>query len=112
MAELSLIMSIVRKGWGDKVLEATCCAGVEGCTIMLGRGVGLHDKQKIMGITIEPEKEIVLTVIEQDHKDVILDAIVRSAELDKPGAGIALVIPVEQVVGVAHNPDGSCKMSD
>jgi len=60
MAGLSLIMSIVRKGWGDKVLEATCCAGVEGCTIMLGRGVGVHEKQKIMVLLLNRRRRLYL----------------------------------------------------
>lgn len=108
MAEISLIISIVRKGWGDKILESSCTAGAEGGTIMFGRGVGVHEKQKILGIPIEPEKEIVLSVTSTNRADAVLDHIVQSAELDKPGAGIAFVIPVEKVVGVAHGPDGSC----
>ena len=109
MAELSLIIAIVRNGWGDKVLEASCKAGSEGCTIMLGRGVGVHEKQKIMGIPIEPEKEIVLSITDPGKTEAILDAIVHAAELDKPGTGIAFVVPVEKLVGVVHRCDESCE---
>ncbi|MBM4432809.1 MAG: P-II family nitrogen regulator, partial [Chloroflexi bacterium] len=102
MSKISLIVTIVRQGWGDKVLEASMKAGAEGGTIMIGRGVGMHEKQKILGIPIEPEKEIVLSVTYPDKKEAILKEIVRAAELEKPGAGIAFVVPVEKVVGVAH----------
>lgn len=102
MAELSLIISIVRNGWGDKVLEASCQAGAEGGTVMRGRGLGIHEQGKILGILIEPEREIVLSLTYPDKKDVILEAIVTAGELDKPGTGIAFVIPVEKVVGVIH----------
>lgn len=102
MAELSLIISIVRNGWGDRVLQASCQAGSEGCTIMLGRGVGVHEKQKILGIPIEPEKEIVLSLTYPDKKEAILEAIVQAGELDKPGTGMAFVVPVEKLVGVVH----------
>ncbi|MFO7997032.1 MAG: P-II family nitrogen regulator [Dehalococcoidia bacterium] len=108
MAEISLIMSIVRHGWGDRVLDASCKAGAEGGTIMLGRGVGIHEKQKILGIPIEPEKEIVLSVTYPDKKEAILEAIVQAAELDKPGAGIAFVLPIEQIAGVVHRCDERC----
>jgi nitrogen regulatory protein PII len=108
MAQLSLIISIVRNGWGDKVLEASCKAGAEGGTVMLGRGVGVHEKWKILGIPVEPEKEIVLSLTYPDKKDAILEAIVSSGELDKPGHGIAFVLPVEKLVGVAHRCDDSC----
>jgi nitrogen regulatory protein PII len=108
MSDKSLIVSIVRKGWGDKILQNSCNAGAEGGTIMFGRGVGVHEKQTIMGIPIEPEKEIVLTVTNADETDVVLEEIVRTAELGKPGAGIAFTIPVEKVVGVVHRSDESC----
>jgi len=108
MAEKSLIISIVRKGWGDTILKNSCKAGAEGGTIMLGRGVGVHEKQTILGIPIEPEKEIVLTVTSGDETEAVLDEIVRTAELGKPGAGIAFVIPIEKVVGVVHRADETC----
>jgi nitrogen regulatory protein PII len=108
MAEIYLIISIVRNGWGDRVLEASCQAGAEGGTIMLGRGVGIHEKQKILGIIIEPEKEIVLSLTYPDKRDAILEAIIKAAELDKPGTGVAFVLPVEKLAGVVHRSDKSC----
>jgi nitrogen regulatory protein PII len=102
MENVSLVITIVRRGWGDKVLEASMKAGAEGGTILLGRGIGVHEKLKIMGIQIEPEKEIVLSVTYPDRNDAILKSIVEECDLEKPGAGIAFVVPVEKVVGVSH----------
>ena len=102
----SLIVTIVRKGWGECVIDASCKAGAEGGTIMFGRGTGDHEQQKILGITIEPEKEIVLTVIARDEADGVLAEIVKSCEMDKPGRGIGFVINLEKVGGVVHiQPD-------
>jgi len=108
MADIFLIISIIRHGWGDKVLDASCRAGAEGGTVMLGRGVGVHEHQKILGIPIEPEKEIVLSITYADRREAILEAIVGAAELDKPGAGITFVLPVEKIAGVVHRGDQSC----
>lgn len=102
MSEVTLIVTIVRKGWGDTVLEASMKAGAAGGTVLLGRGAGIHERQKLLGIPIEPEKEIVLSLIYPDKKEVILREIVRAADLEKPGAGIAFTVPVDSVVGVAH----------
>jgi len=109
MEELTLIMSIVRHGWGDRVLEASCRAGSEGCTVFLGRGVGIHEKQRILGIPVEPEKEIVMSLTYPDKTESVLEAIVQAGELDKPGAGIAFLIPVQKVVGVVHRCDDTCQ---
>jgi nitrogen regulatory protein P-II 1 len=103
MPKTSLIVSIVRKGWGDTVLEASVKAGAHGGTVLFGRGAGINEQETILGIPIEPEKEIVLTVTYSDQDDAILKEIVRAAELNEPARGLAFVIPVEKVVGVAHS---------
>lgn len=102
MSNASLIVSIVRKGWGSTVLEAALKAGARGSTVLFGRGAGINEQEKIFGLSIEPEKEIVLTVVDPDRIEAILDEIVRAAELNDTGRGIAFVVPVDRVVGVAH----------
>ena len=102
MLSASLIVSIVRKGWGSTVLEASVKAGARGGTVLFGRGAGINEQEKIFGMSIEPEKEVVLTVAYSDRIDAILEEVVRSAELDSTGKGIAFVVPVDKVVGVAH----------
>jgi nitrogen regulatory protein PII len=97
-----LIVSIVRKGWGDTVLEATMKAGAHGGTVLFGRGIGRNEQQRVFGIQIEPEKEIVLSVVPTDIKDTILAAIVSAAELTAPGHGLAFIVPVEKVAGIVH----------
>lgn len=102
MRNPSLIVSIVRKGWGNSVLEASVKAGATGGTVLLGRGVGVNEKDSIFGIPIEPEKEIVLTLTHENQNDAILQEIIRVAELNEPGRGLAFVVPIEKVVGVPH----------
>jgi len=102
MTKISLIVTIVRKGWGDVALEASIKAGAEGGTILIGRGVGVHEKYKILGIPIEPEKEIVLSVTYPDKNEAILAEISKACDIEQPGAGIAFVLPVERVIGVSH----------
>ena len=97
-----LIVTIVKKGWGDKVMEASMNAGAEGGTVLFGRGVGIHEHKKILGIPIEPEKEIVFSVTPAALVDAILEEIGKTAELEKPGAGLAFVVPVEKVAGIVH----------
>ncbi|MCZ7642877.1 MAG: P-II family nitrogen regulator [Pseudorhodoplanes sp.] len=87
MPKPSMIVSIVRRGWGNTVLEATVKAGATGGTVLLGRGVGVNEKDSIFGIPIEPEKEIVLTLTHDGQNDAILQEIVKAAELNQPGRG-------------------------
>lgn len=98
----ALILTIVNKGFGDQIVEASKKAGAEGGTIVYGRGTGIHEKAKLFGIPIEPEKELVLTLIPREKTDSILDAILKEGELCKPGKGIAFVFNVEKTVGINH----------
>lgn len=102
MTDASLIVSVVRKGWGSTVLDASVKAGARGGTVLAGRGAGIHEQEKIFGMSIEPEKEIVLTMVYADQVEAVLAGIVEAAELNEKGRGIAFVLPVEKVVGVAH----------
>ena len=97
-----LIVSIVNKSQSEKVVEASKKAGAEGGTIIFGRGTGIREQAKLFGITIEPEKELVLTLIRRDLTENVLNTIVAEAELNKPGKGIAFVLDVERVVGINH----------
>jgi nitrogen regulatory protein PII len=97
-----LIVTIVNKDNAELVVEASRGAGAEGGTTLTGRGTGIHEQAKLFGITIEPEKEIVLTLIERNKTEVVLESIIRKASLDKPGMGIAFVLEVEKVAGINH----------
>lgn len=97
-----LVVTIVNKGEAETVVDASKKAGAEGGTILFGRGTGIHEHAKLFGITIEPEKEIILTLIDRQKSGDVLDAIVNETGLNKPGKGIAFIIGVEKVVGINH----------
>jgi len=97
-----LIVTIVNKGWAENVLRASREAGAEGGTIIMGRGSGIHETQSLFGIPIEPEKEIVFTVVDPEQTTRVLEAISAAVDLETPGRGIAFVISLERVAGRVH----------
>lgn len=97
-----LIVTIVRKGWADRVIQASREAGAEGGTILMGRGTGIHETESLLGIPIEPEKEIIFTIVEPGQTEQVLNAIDQSVELHQPGRGIAFVINLPRVAGRVH----------
>jgi nitrogen regulatory protein PII len=92
-----LIVTIVSKGKGELVAQTACKAGAKGGTIIPGHGLAV---KLMLGISIEPEKEIVLTLIEQEQVQTILDAILSEVNLNEPNKGIAFVVPLESVIGI------------
>lgn len=100
--EFQLIVSIVNKGHCGTVIDASLEAGAEGGTIITGRGSGIHEKAKIFSFAIEPEKEVVLTLVPSDRTEKVLDAIVKATKLNELGNGIAFVLEVEKTTGINH----------
>lgn len=97
-----LIVSIVKKGMGKKILKAAREAGAEGETVLLGRGTGIHETRKFLGLSMESEKEIIFNLVSQEIVDQVLEAVIKAGKLDQPGTGIAFVIDVQKVAGIVH----------
>lgn len=102
ITKFNVIFTIVERGKGETIIKATHEAGAEGATLFFGRGTGIHEHRKILGIPIEPEKEIVITLIEKEKTDAVLEAIVSAGKLNEPGRGRAFVISVDKMVGAFH----------
>lgn len=100
--KFKLIVSIVNKGYCSKVLDASLDAGAEGGTIIRGRGSGIHEKARLFSFAIEPEKEIVLTLVPKELTEKVLEAVVVEADLNQPGNGIAFVLDVDKTAGINH----------
>jgi len=97
-----LIVTIVNKGFAEEVVEASKKAGAQGGTIMHGRGSGVHETARIFGIPIEPEKEIVLTLIYRTKTEQVMSAIKNAVDINTPGKGICFVLEVEKTAGICH----------
>jgi nitrogen regulatory protein PII len=97
-----LIVTIVKKGYCERIVKATRAAGAEGATIIPARGTGIHETKKLLGIPIEPEKEVILTIVKEEKSERVLDAIIEAGNLEKPATGIAFVIELKKVCGVVH----------
>lgn len=98
-----LIVTIVNSGDSEKVVAAAAKAGAEGGTILTGRGTGVNEQQKFMNFTIDPEKDVVLTLVPESYTDAVVDSIQHAIDLYAPGKGIAFLIDVEKVFGVNHS---------
>lgn len=97
-----LLVAIVPQGTSSPLVAAAKGAGAEGATILRGRGTGLHEGTKFLGIPIEPEKDVVLVLVPFGEAEGVLEAIVEAGELDQPGKGIVFVLDVPHVAGIVH----------
>ncbi|MDR1954204.1 MAG: P-II family nitrogen regulator [Clostridiales Family XIII bacterium] len=98
--EYSLIVTIVNRGYADLVIDAARGAGARGGTVLYARGTGIHETEKFMNISIQPEKEMVLTLVRKWAVKEITHAILIAAGLNTQGRGISFTLPVTDVAGI------------
>jgi len=84
-------------------------AGAGGGTVIHARGTGNKDMEKFYGITVSPEKEIVIIVVKKEITEKVLLAINTEAGLSSPGQGIAFALPVSDYLGINLNPSSGLK---
>ena len=97
-----LIIAIVNRGFTDLVMDAALPAGARGGTVLHARGAGTEEASQFFGITIQPEKEMVLILVDHDRKVPVMQAITRGAGLNSEGHGLVFSLPVGDVMGVAR----------
>ncbi|MCL2889206.1 MAG: hypothetical protein FWE65_02150 [Eggerthellaceae bacterium] len=97
-----LIVSIVSKGKSDKVVDLAQSAGASVVTVLLGHGASV---QLLLGITIDPEKEIILIIAEEEKAQDVIMAIADELERESPLSGISFMLSLDQVVGCCKAKD-------
>lgn len=100
MIKHEVILCIVNTGFSETVMEAAKDAGARGGTILNARGTANKEAESFFKIAIQPEKEIVMILVDSKIKDDVLHALYQKAGLDTMGQGIAFALPVEDVVGL------------
>ena len=95
-AKWKLISIIVNNGYADEAMAAARKAGAAGGTILTGRGTGTEDDVKFFGISLVPEKEMLLILAETERAQGIMDAVRNETSLKEPGSGIAYSVDVQE----------------
>ena len=89
---------VVNVGFADEVADIARDAGASGATIINARGVGSVHKS-IMGITVDSEREIVLSLVDKETAEKIAAAVREKAGLKTPADGICFMMPIDKMVG-------------
>ena len=100
--DYELIVTIVNRGFSDDVMDSAKAAGARGGTIVHARGTGVHEESKFFGISIQPEKDLVLILAAKALKAPIMKAICAGAGLNTEGRGLSFSLPVTDVAGIVH----------
>ena len=96
----SAIMTVVDRGRGDDVVDASKVAGARGATIIHARGSGIHETEMLFAMQIEPEKDVVIIMAKNEICDDIISSIRSKLNIDEPGTGIIFTLGVSAAYGL------------
>ena len=95
-----VIFCIVNSGFADEVMDAARKLGAKGGTVIRARGTASAEAEKLYNIAVQPEKEIVMILINSKIKNDMLHGLYNAVGLNTPCQGIAFTMPVDGVVGI------------
>ena len=98
--EYSMIMTIVNQGYSEEVMNAARTEGATGGTVFHSRQLGSEEAMKFWGISVQPEREVVLILATKENKKQIMYAIGKNCGMHSDARGIVLSVPVDGVVGL------------
>ncbi len=99
-----LIIALVDDNKTGEVTEAAREAGATGITVIgSARGEGINPRKTFLGLTLDTQRDVLLLVVEEHLARPVLEKIGEVGEFDtESGTGIAVLLDVEDAVGVAH----------
>ncbi len=100
-AKYELIVTIVNRGGFEAVKEAAKAAGARGGTLLHGLGLGGEEAAKFLGISIQPEKDVVLIVVGKNDREQVMQNILETAGILTENRGICFSLPVDSALGLA-----------
>ncbi len=110
--KFKVILASVKTTLTDNIVDAAKAAGATGATIIPARGTGIREAKTFFGLSLEAQTDIIMFLLDEHIVDTVLETIGRVGEFEKPGTGIAFVLPVDQVIGLEAQIDRFKKLAE
>ena len=99
--EMKALYIVANAGHIDEIMEIVRAAGAPGGTVIHARGEG-SQHLVFMGITVDYEREVIISIVEKSTADVIMANIKEKAGWNTETHGICFTMPVEKIIGLTH----------
>ena len=112
--DMKALFMIMNAEFCEEVIDIARETGIKGATIMNVRG-GIAQHATIMGITIDKEKDMIISVTDKETAEKTMAALKERAGIKTPAHTICFTIPVEKVVGLTTldiHPDENGEEND
>jgi len=102
--KMEAILYVCNHGYAYEAMVEARKAGARGGTIIHGRSSISTEKEKFFGITIHPEKDLLLIVCLEEQKQVLMQAITEKYGVTSEARGLCFSIPVTDAIGFSFEP--------
>ena len=103
MDKFVAILCIGNDGFSTEVMDVAKKCGARGGTVMHARGTAAKEAEKIFNISIQPEKEVVVILVNDKIKKNILNELYTNVGTNTPAQGFAFALPVYDVFCIYSN---------
>jgi nitrogen regulatory protein PII len=100
MEQIDLIVVIANKFTEEDIMGAANEAGAHGGTVIHGRGTADREHMNLLGLSIDPEKEVLLIISPRNKTKEITAFLKDRFDMTRPNKGILFVIPVKKHLGI------------
>ena len=80
-----LIVTVVDRGFSERVMDAAKSKGARGGTVLHARGTGSKEAMQFFNITVQQEKDIIIIVAPKDIRSDIMREIAIANSLEEIG---------------------------
>lgn len=101
--KMVLIMVIVNSGYSEKVMDLAKTCGAKGGTIFNASGSVSVDAEKLYGISINPDKEVVMILVSNTLTNDLLNTLYDQVGMNSEAQGIAFSLPVDETTSNLTN---------
>jgi len=96
----NLIIVVLNRGYGEDVMDVARASGATGGTVLHARSCGTAGMEKFFGVTIAPEKEILMILVQDTNTRGIMSDIAEKAGPSTDAGAISFSLPVSGVKGI------------
>lgn len=96
---MKALFMVVNAGFSAEVIKIARDAGASGATILNARGEGAIHKT-LLGISVDDEKEMVITIASEELAQQIMMDIKDKAGIKTPAHTVCFTLPIEKMTGM------------
>lgn len=94
-----LIIIISNHGFREEIMETAKLNGARGGTVIHGKSTATEETVKFFGITIQPDKDLILIVTKSEKKSAIMKSVSDNHGLNTEARALCFSVPVSETVG-------------